>query len=676
MVKLRQRKLLCYLKSQKCFCTAKELARHLDCSVKTVYNDVALLQEYLEQKGWGTLYTRPNRGVQLELTSEGAQALGRSLEETPVIRDMPDGEHDPVRKLLHYLLRRRTATIEELGQQIHASRTLVERYLDRVEKWLEKRHLRLVRIRGRGLRVEGQDLYYRIAEWYLFCDYYQALSTQHPVKYADVLRVVHLYLEGFDAGGVAQALQEIENELGVTLAYDAYTRMLFFGSLTVWCERRQLHNTPGGEAFVKTALERRFVKILKTKLQNRFRCQIGTAGQEFLCLGVAIAEITCFQEESIRLHFLKEYNELDGVLSEGIELMGCVLQADFCGDAILEMQLFWMMRSAVVLGKLGLCCRPLDPHLKVLPSAESGAVRTAAIILDDLCEKHFGTRLTPQDTEYLVVVLEAAVRRNCSVCRLGLVCAHGVGVGQILREEIESRIPQAKVVCVLSVRELERLKQYETDLVVSVVPLPYQLPQTEVWCTDMEHLDLAALQRRVRQVGRQKAPMPFYEVEPEYSLFREEAILLNCRVRDKEELLDLLCGRLEALGAVDSEYRNSVRQREEDAPTLLGQELALPHGRAEGVRSSIIALAVMEQPLRWSRTGSVRVVMLAAVRVNDPVAQAAILRFYKIAADLARGRKAELLGHLYSAAQPKQAAQLMNAAIWGKGDSLRKRRIW
>jgi len=663
MIKYRQIQLLRWLHKEDRFCTAKEIAQALGCSSKTVYNDVTFLREYLIDREWGSLASRPNCGIRLQLTQKGALALEQTAAVPPEVPEPLIGQTDELGQLMKYLLRRRSATMEELGRRMYASRSLVERSLARAAPWLEEMHLRLVKTRGIGLRIVGRELYFRFAEWYLFCGLYRELSTRHPVRYAGVEEVIRLYFDGFDTAGVVRALQSAEKALGITLAYDTYTRLQFFGSLVVWYERHSPYEGDRLEIALPSDLEKKLGGILKRELQEQYQCQIGGAGQDFLHLGVALAEVARFEREETRLHFLQQYKKLGGFLAQSIELMGCVLQADFSGDALLEMQLFWALRSMTVLGTLRVHRIQAYPLLPAAALQESSSVRTAVALLDDLCEKNFDTRLTPQDIEYLTALLEAGIRRNRSVCRIALVCAHGADIDQILREEIETSISQAKVVCILSVRELDKLAQHQYDLLVSLAPLPYLPKGSEVLFLDREGLDLAPLRHKVRQLGQQKVPAPFYASPTSYPLFHPDAVLLGRPVQNKTALLNMLCGTLEQLKSVGPEYREGVFRREREGSTMLGKGIALPHGRSDGVHASRIAVAVLPEPLPWNETGAAGLVLLAAVSIQDPAAQAAVLRFYKLVAEMAAGKNPVLLERLQKAGSPEEAAGLLNAAI-------------
>lgn len=661
MFKPRQTELLRRLKKEERFCPADELAKQLGCSVKTVYGDIAVLRQYLAQNEWGALITKPHCGVRLLLTEKGLSSL-----EWDIIAGAGPTESELATQgelflLLRCLLRRRTVTTDELGKLLHGSRSLVERRLEQARPWLEGAGLALMRQRGKGNCVAGDELHFRFAEWRLFQMRCNRKAKNGGTQGTDMIRLIREQLDGFDAAPAARVLQTAEQKLKIRFSYDTYVRLLFWCSLTVWWERYGAPQTIPREIPLSTTLEKQLFDRLQRGLQREYCCEIGASGQMFLRLGVLSAEVIRFESESQRLQFLAQNSRLCGFVSWLLEMTGRVLQVDFSGDEVLELQLFWAFRCITAWSAWGF--HPEYPFLARGTETEK-AVGAAVALVDGLCQSEYGTELTPRELLYFSAALSAAVKRDRSVCRLALVCTHGIGVTQILREEIESRVLGARVCRVLSVRELERQNLADCDLLVSVVPLPYHPQGIEVIYVDQERFDPTPLQRKIDRLCGKRGIRRFADGEA-CSLFSGQAILLDCRIRNKERLLDALCARLEERGAVKPAYRDSMWRREQASSTMLGGGLALPHGRTDDVIDSAIALAVMHSPLSWGETSEAQFVMLAAFRMDQNGAQDAILRFYKWAARVSRGDERHVLDALRGMREPAQAAKLLNEALRG-----------
>jgi PTS system galactitol-specific IIA component len=89
-----------------------------------------------------------------------------------------------------------------------------------------------------------------------------------------------------------------------------------------------------------------------------------------------------------------------------------------------------------------------------------------------------------------------------------------------------------------------------------------------------------------------------------------------------EDVVTLLCRRLEENGYTDSSYRQAVLERESRFPTglpTLPYPTAIPHADAVGVKETGVAVAVLSEPVAFrameapERSLDVRLVLLLAV---------------------------------------------------------------
>jgi len=101
-----------------------------------------------------------------------------------------------------------------------------------------------------------------------------------------------------------------------------------------------------------------------------------------------------------------------------------------------------------------------------------------------------------------------------------------------------------------------------------------------------------------------------------YSLLSEETILYNLRVADKRELLhrlvDLFAGQVDK--AQLESIRKAIFEREEIMSTGVGKGLAIPHGKAAGIKDNYASFALLEKPVEYNSIDNepVEVVFLLA----------------------------------------------------------------
>jgi len=113
----------------------------------------------------------------------------------------------------------------------------------------------------------------------------------------------------------------------------------------------------------------------------------------------------------------------------------------------------------------------------------------------------------------------------------------------------------------------------------------------------------------------------------------ESFLLLDVDVLNAEELIRVLCAKLEAAGCITSAYVHAVLAREEKYPTGLPTKpfcVALPHGEMEGVKESALAFARLNEPVVFrnmaNRDESLEVKMVFLLANNEAKNQVTALR--------------------------------------------------
>lgn len=95
-----------------------------------------------------------------------------------------------------------------------------------------------------------------------------------------------------------------------------------------------------------------------------------------------------------------------------------------------------------------------------------------------------------------------------------------------------------------------------------------------------------------------------------------DLIQLNVEITNKTECLELLIAKLEALGYVHSNYRNSVLHREEIGDTSIENGIALPHGSPMFVSKSSISMMTLNKPIKWGMIDVSIIIMVSLSEKN------------------------------------------------------------
>ena len=98
-------------------------------------------------------------------------------------------------------------------------------------------------------------------------------------------------------------------------------------------------------------------------------------------------------------------------------------------------------------------------------------------------------------------------------------------------------------------------------------------------------------------------------------LITKELIVLDLEVDSKEEAINELAKVIEMQGRLINfdGFIKQVFKREEEFPTAIGFDVAIPHGKCDSVKNSSLAFARLKNGIQWSEEEKVRYVFLIAV---------------------------------------------------------------
>lgn len=90
----------------------------------------------------------------------------------------------------------------------------------------------------------------------------------------------------------------------------------------------------------------------------------------------------------------------------------------------------------------------------------------------------------------------------------------------------------------------------------------------------------------------------------------------NLDIQTPEECIRKMCQKLEDDGQVETDFKNSVMDRERISSTSFFYSFATPHSLKKGVLHSNISIAILKNPIRWGEF-DVKLVLLIAIREED-----------------------------------------------------------
>lgn len=639
IVSNRQRRLLEVLLKRQEEVTAGELAEELQISARTVHREIQELEPLLEASGL-SLVRKSGIGISLQGSEEDIDRFRKQLGAS--VSDTFSPEERKALILCQLLEEVAPVKLYSLAHSLHAAIPTVTRDLDELEPRLSRQGLELVRRRGYGVEIAGDEAAKRgliasLAQMYLdesdlFGSSRSSFSPGPVVR--ELLRMVGK--EQFHA--IERQLWKLEAKWPRRLSETAYTRLLIRLSVAItrmrgdhWVTGEEIELQPPSTPELHCLLEefgpdwpeaeKAYVQRLLSEAaeEAEISADPGTMLERY---GLAIAEAAVALIRSVgkRLNvpFDKDRSLLDGLVKH----LGPALERLRSGEAIRN---------------------PLLPQIKKDYASLFAAVREG---VDEVMRE---VDVPDEEIGYLVMHFGASAERwkmfPRSVRAL-LVCTSGIGSSKLLAVRINKEFPQIELVGHYSWYEAARIEPDRYDLIVSTVDLPVEqdryiklsplLTQEEaeklgsfirqIAASSLSETAPAALNTPESSLERLKRVNAYTsEIVQLLDQFEVYSLDLGKKSRDLRAVLTAILGKVTAKGNV-REPELIVRQlieRENNGTQLIADTgTALFHTRSEGVEKPVLSLFRLATPLPLSKDGTAAarqiLLMLAPRELSRP----------------------------------------------------------
>ena len=197
----------------------------------------------------------------------------------------------------------------------------------------------------------------------------------------------------------------------------------------------------------------------------------------------------------------------------------------------------------------------------------------------------------------------------------------GAAAANIGAAKIENRIPNIDIVAILSSEKINRLDEYEYDIVLSMIPGQVSDDRIVQISPIVSQKDEKLIRDKCAELrsdyGADKNEFGKL-IEADNIIFIEKKI-------SKKELLKEACGGLIDGGYVSKGFLKDVLERENVESTAIGSGIAIPHGKAENVIRPQICVVKLAEPLNWGNM-KVDVIFLLALNFENMITTKAFFR--------------------------------------------------
>ena len=225
-------------------------------------------------------------------------------------------------------------------------------------------------------------------------------------------------------------------------------------------------------------------------------------------------------------------------------------------------------------------------------------------------EKYTGAMPSENEIAFIALQVGGALHRNPMTVRAVLIGAAGYATGSIIAGKIENRVPDVRIVSILSSDRIEHIDEYDCDLILSTIDTQADIHK------DMRFLYVSPLisaqdEKNIRNKCFELMTGQSAEVSEFSQMLSEEFIIFEKKAKNRKDVLKRACQLLINKGIVQSEFARDVLEREKVEATAVGCNIAIPHGKPEHVNRCQIFVIRLDKPIEWGERMADMIFLLA-----------------------------------------------------------------
>ena len=225
-------------------------------------------------------------------------------------------------------------------------------------------------------------------------------------------------------------------------------------------------------------------------------------------------------------------------------------------------------------------------------------------------EKYTGAMPSEDEIAFIALQVGGALHRNPMTVRAVLIGAAGYATGSIIAGKIENRVPDVRIVSILSSDRIEHIDEYDCDLILSTIDTQADIHK------DMRFLYVSPLisaqdEKNIRNKCFELMTGQSAEVSEFSHMLSEEFIIFEKKAKNRKDVLKRACQLLINKGIVQSEFARDVLEREKVEATAVGCNIAIPHGKPEHVNRCQILVIRLDKPIEWGERMADMIFLLA-----------------------------------------------------------------
>lgn len=570
MKKIHLKKIIRLL-SQNEYVTSDRIAKEIQVSDRTVRKLIKELNISLVKNGM-EIEAKQGKGFVLKITDQKKYDRIRDLDVLDIQYNDLDYE------ILSILFESNDyISTDEIAENLFVSKQTVFLRINKMENIIQKHRLEIARRPSYGMKVEGSEIDKR------HCLVEMGLSkrTEELSKIEKSLRVCVLN----DQYHISDyAFQNLRDHIYI---------MIQRIRKNIIINENEINKDINIEDFIKA-----MGKQLSLILEIQFNIKIPNS--EVLYLSMQLSGKRFLSEGHSNVIDSEIMNLANQMISTIYSCFNFDLSSDF--DLLISLSNHLMMLKRRLELNVANKNPLLEDIMKNFPLAYSMAQQTSSDIY-----KCFKKKIDNDEIGYISLIFELSLEKkkfDISKKSILLVCSLGKSSAQLLKFKYMTTFKDyIKLIHTVSLQELTTFDIKNYDYVITTIDIPISLPIPVIKVGHfLNDLEISNLKKKLNE----------RKIRSASKYFPRELFLGELNTNDKGSTIKAMCENAKRCLDISEGLYDSVWERETLANTAYGNLVALPHTNKVFTESTLVSVAVLQQPVDWGNT-DVQIVFLILI---------------------------------------------------------------
>jgi activator of the mannose operon, transcriptional antiterminator len=462
----RQKQILKYLLQMNDFQPVKKVAAVLQCSIKTIRNDLAIIEE-----SGVSLEKISGRGVRI--IPSGGNDIGDMLEEKDLLCDL-SVENRRMKIIFEFFEGTKDKlSIQYLASKYFVSKTSIVNDFRAIEERLVKYNLHLSKsIQGTYLVGSETDIRKAMVDTLntLICSKNIPFQMENTRIDKETIFELEERFGEFNVNQVKKVIEKAEKILNYRITEPYYINLVTH--LLILIQRTKQGKTIYSQEEVEKIGDESFYCVSQKMakwLENVFDIRINKEEVFYIYRYLMSSGGVIVQESySDRLNEVDDF--LHRMANEMIELSTKISHFNFMFTPLLFNSLILHLKPMI--NRIEYNIEIKNPLLNEIKNEFPEVVFLLELVIVKIRVRYNLPRISEDEISYIAVYFQSAIEESMYRQNIMIICSTGVGTSHLLAKRVNNHFPEWKIVDIVSAKEMERKNNLDDiDLVLSTVKL-------------------------------------------------------------------------------------------------------------------------------------------------------------------------------------------------------------